>query len=110
MQILVREDAANQPQAAPSPAAPGHVTTLFITLACTVFLSVRPIASRTHLCRMDCIIGSEWTSLFTFDVIHMSLHCVSDYVCCIHLIQLKSGLIYEYALQEIMSENKCLPH
>ncbi|KAK2182597.1 hypothetical protein NP493_347g00000 [Ridgeia piscesae] len=30
----------------------------------TVFLAVRPIASRTLLCRMDCIIGSELTSLF----------------------------------------------
>ena len=26
-----------------------------------VFLAVRPIASRTPLCRMDCIIGSELT-------------------------------------------------
>ena len=42
---------------------PGHPT-LFVTLARTVFLAVRPIASRTHLCRMDCIIGSEWTSAY----------------------------------------------
>ncbi|KAK2184414.1 hypothetical protein NP493_264g02010 [Ridgeia piscesae] len=45
------------------PPPPGHVTTVFVTL--TVFLAVRPIASRILLCRMDCIIGSEWTSLFT---------------------------------------------
>ncbi|KAK2185490.1 hypothetical protein NP493_234g02012 [Ridgeia piscesae] len=44
---------------------PGHVTTLFVTLALTVFLAVRPVASRTLLCHMGCIIDSEWTSLFT---------------------------------------------
>ncbi|KAK2175683.1 hypothetical protein NP493_715g02039 [Ridgeia piscesae] len=44
---------------------PGHVINLFVTLALTVFLAVRPIAPRTLLCRMDCIIGSEWTFLFT---------------------------------------------
>ena len=67
MQILVRDDAANQPQAAPSPAAPGHVTTLFVTLARTVFLAVKPIDSRTHLYRMVCLIGSDWTSLFIYE-------------------------------------------
>ena len=46
---------------------PGHVTTLFVTLARTVLLAVKPISSRTHLSRMNCIIGSEWTSLFTYE-------------------------------------------
>ena len=37
----------------------------------------------------------------------MSLHCVLDSVCCIHLIQLKPCLICKYALHEIMSQSEC---